>query len=203
MRRVSPRTSRRADLSEYWNEIVFQLISSMPFRHVKAHQRSASTARQGFQDMGGKRTKQNSRFDNDARPGGPDGDVQRFAIELRRCVTRVTADLGVKLSKPAAVFDPEGRAFQFPQKRPGIAIKDPTDKLKGPVPLFAMDRGLAFCVEARAGSAGYRPLAPRCAGPTGELRGRSREPHKWSRWLTTREVALRIIIMSSSINSTH
>ena len=43
----------------------------MPFRHVKAHQRSASTARQGFQDMGGKRTKQDSRFDNDARPGRP------------------------------------------------------------------------------------------------------------------------------------
>ena len=45
-------------------------------------------------------------------------------------------NLGVKLCKPAAVFDPEGRAFQFPQERPGIAIKDSTDELKGSLPLF-------------------------------------------------------------------
>ena len=48
----------------------------------------------------------------------------------------MTAYLRVKLSKPATVIDLEGRAFQFLQKRPGIAIKDPTDKLKGPVSLF-------------------------------------------------------------------
>ena len=46
-------------------------------------------------------------------------------------------NLGVKLCKPAAVFDTKGRAFQFPQERPGIAIKDSTDELKGPIPLFS------------------------------------------------------------------
>ena len=45
-------------------------------------------------------------------------------------------DLGGKLSKPAAVFDPEGRAFQFPQEPPGIAIKHSTDELNGSIPLF-------------------------------------------------------------------
>ena len=130
----------------FGNEIVFQLISSMPFRHVKAHKAPVSATRECFQNVCGKRTEENSCFDDDPRLGGPNSDVQRFAIKFRRC-PRVTRDRGIKLCQPATVFDPEGRALQFLQVRPRVAIENSTDELKRPIALFTRAKSSFFVLK--------------------------------------------------------